>query len=78
MTTTHQTTPTPTENPQGQPRPPRPRLTHRRSHYDVDGTWVALCGWRAGHVRTSGIRTDSVLCPACEAAHGLWFGGEDA
>lgn len=81
MTATSPTTTpteTPTENPTGQQRTRRPRLIHRRSHYDVTGEWVALCGWRARHVRTSGIRADSVPCPACEAAENLWFGGEGA
>ena len=75
MTTTHQTTPTPTEGTDRCPARRHPRTVHLRSHYDVDGTWVALCGWRApGNVGRVRRPTDTITCPACEAQDALWFG----
>lgn len=78
MNTTHQN-PTPTEDTDPRPARRRPRIVHLRSHYDVDGTWVSLCGYRApGNVGKVRLSADMITCPACEAQDALWFGGEGA
>lgn len=74
--TIQQTTPTPTEDTAGRPARRHPRTVHRRSHYDVDGTWIALCGWRSTRPRAATLTADTVPCPACEAADALWFGSD--